>query len=101
MHCTNCKKEVVEGSEFCPYCGTKLNNEVKTLDKTTEEVEQKIKQKKKIGKGLIIVIICCIALITSAVYFTVIIDNSSDFSDLANNVFQEENKVEIEETVEK
>ena len=92
MHCTNCKKEVVEGSEFCPYCGTKLNNEVKTLDKTTEEVEQKIKQKKKIGKGLIIVIICCIVLITSAVYFTIIVDNdnSKKISSSAEDTSQQE-----------
>lgn len=95
MHCTNCKKEVVEGSEFCSYCGSKINNEVKTLDKTTEEIEQKIKQKKKIGKGLIIVIICCIALITSAVYFTIIVDNDNS-NDLENISKQEDNNTKQE-----
>lgn len=87
MHCTNCKKEVVEGSEFCSYCGSKINNEEKPLDKTTEQVEQKIKQKKKIGKGLIIVIICCIALIVSAVYFTII---SKKVSSTDENIVQQE-----------
>lgn len=38
MVCRNCKKEIPEGSEFCPYCGKNLKNET---EQVTEEKEMK------------------------------------------------------------
>ena len=32
MHCSNCKKEILEGQNFCPYCGTKVINTTDTSD---------------------------------------------------------------------
>lgn len=32
MHCSNCKKEILEGQNFCPYCGTKVINTNDTSD---------------------------------------------------------------------
>lgn len=81
MYCSKCGKEIVEGSEFCSYCGSKLSSDSETLGPINYKVydvgQTNIKPKKKIGKGLIITIICCIVLIASAIYFTIIVDNGS------------------------
>ena len=106
MYCNNCKKEVVEGSEFCPYCGNKLSSDSETLDPMNYKVydigQTSIKPKKRIGKGLIIAIICCIALIGSAIYFTIIVDNGSSkkSSSTNENIVQGNIENEIEEVVE-
>lgn len=106
MYCSNCKKEVVEGSEFCPYCGSKLSSDSETLGPKNYKVydigQTKIKPKKRIGKGLIIVIICCIALIASAIYFTIIVDNESSRKSSSTNesIVQENIENEIKEAVE-
>ena len=103
MYCNNCGKKVVEGSEFCPYCGSKIN---KANNETLGPINYKVydigqtknKPKKKIGKGLIIVIICCIALIASAIYFTIIADNGSSkkSSSTNENIVQQEDFVTYE-----
>ena len=106
MYCKNCKKEVVEGSEFCPYCGNKLSSDSETLGPMNYKVydigQTNIKPKKKIGKGLIITIICCIALIGSAIYFTIIVDNGSSrkSSSKDESIVQGNIENEIEEVVE-
>lgn len=103
MYCNNCGNEVVEGSEFCPYCGSKINKaNNETLGPMNYKVydigQNNIKPKKKIGKGLIITIICCIALIGSAIYFTIIADNGSSrkSSSTNENIAQQEDFVTYE-----
>lgn len=41
MFCSNCGKEIPDGSEFCPYCGTNLNEEIK---KEKTEVVEEVKE---------------------------------------------------------
>ncbi len=106
MICNNCRKKVVEGSEFCPYCGSKLSSDSETLGPINYKVydvgQTNIKPKKRIGKGLIIVIICCIALIASAIYFTIIADNgnSKKSSSTDESIVQGNIENEIEEAEE-
>lgn len=106
MYCSKCGKEVVEDSEFCPYCGSKLSSDSETLGPINYKVydvgQTNIKPKKKIGKGLIITIICCIALIGSAIYFTIIVDNGSSrkSSSKDESIVQGNIENEIEEVIE-
>lgn len=51
MYCSKCGKEVVEGSEFCSYCGAKLNNNERNfLEKEHINREQNSIPKRKIWR---------------------------------------------------
>ena len=98
MYCKNCKKEVVEGSEFCPYCGNKLSSDSENLGPINYKVydigQTNIKPKKRTGKGLIIVIICCVILIASAIYIVISSNSSSKKSSSTDeNIVQQEDFV--------
>lgn len=81
MRCNNCGNEVLEGSKFCNKCGNRLNDgEESNYNYTVYDIGQtNFRPKVKIGKGLIILIICCLVLIASAVY--IVISNRNSNSD--------------------
>ena len=53
MRCNNCGKEVIESSEFCPYCGNKIKN-------GSQPKDFYFYLKKFLKYGLIFIIIVCI-----------------------------------------
>lgn len=63
MLCKNCKKELPDESQFCPYCMTKFGEEKKV--ETTEPIAKKPNNKLPI---IIIAAVLCVALIVSAVF---------------------------------
>ncbi len=62
MICKNCKKELPDESQFCPYCMTKFGEEMKA--ETPELITKKPNKKLPI---IIIAVVLCVALIISAV----------------------------------
>ena len=62
--CTNCKKELPDDAVFCDNCGTKV-------DAVTEVVvQEKKKEKKGIGKGLLIagIVVVAVGLVAGVVH---------------------------------
>ncbi len=78
MYCSNCGKELKDGSNFCPNCGSKIDNYVETINVDMdssniekESINQKLKSKKKMSfrftLDFILTIIVPLAL--TCVYF--------------------------------
>ena len=75
MRCNKCGKELVEGSEFCSYCGSKINNEDTLSDKKYIDKNKILKPKEKIC-GLTLVIIIIIIIVCS-IYIVITKDNKN------------------------
>lgn len=102
MYCNKCGNKVEDGAEFCNRCGNKLSNgdEGNYNYKVYNVGQTNIKPKKKIGKGLIIVIICCLILIGSAIYI-VISSRDSNSEDVGNGVLNNYSNIPKDEILQK
>ena len=103
MICKKCKKEIVEGSEFCSYCGCKINNEDTVTNRKNTKGKQNSKRK---FYCLILAIIIVILIILASIYILISNkkdinnDNSSQNEYIQQNSITQENVENTTEIVE-
>jgi len=101
MYCSNCGKEIAEGSKFCTNCGTKVDpavNETKA-ESTVEQnkPENHSAEKKQSPKWLIPAIICAAVIIILLVVITVIKGNHKDKAEAVEEITEEVSEAALEE----
>lgn len=119
MLCSNCDKEIPDGSEFCSYCGAKqeellfcykCGHEIPadsdfcqfcgtTQPNRPQNDKNNLKEKKKVKKGLIAGIVIAAILIIAAVIVFVVI-KPFDGTKTDNSVLQKEESVTTEDPFE-
>ena len=104
MYCSKCGNKIEDDVEFCNRCGSKSSSDSETLGPINYKVydvgQTNFKPKKKIGKGLIIVIICCLILVGSAIYI-VISNRDSNSEDVGNGVSNNYSNIPKDEIIQK
>ena len=96
MRCTNCKKEVIEGSEFCSHCGSKINNEDNMTNRKNTNGEENSKSKRKFY-GLILAIIIVILIILGSIYIVTTNKKGSNNDNSSQNEYIQQNSITKEE----
>ena len=67
MKCKKCRKKLIEGSNFCTYCGTEVEKNLDVKDTKQKEEKNVLNRKKK--KLMLIVIIGIIILSVTLLIF--------------------------------
>lgn len=84
MFCGKCGNKVLDGYEFCMNCGTKVEQEVETIDSK----EDKPTWKSKIIRNKMAIIVAIIFLISIGVG-AILIDFGSPIKNVSNEIYKE------------
>jgi translation elongation factor TU len=99
MFCPNCKNNVVDGAEFCPFCGTNLKHIQQHINQLqSNNYEQSTSTSNKKITFIVSILIVLVLIVFAVVGANKLLNKNNDSS---NSIETTDNNVKITGTVEK
>lgn len=71
MYCTNCGKEIAEGSKFCTYCGAKVQQSPEPPVSPITPINPIPKKKSLLALWISLIVLLCLSALGGVLYYMI------------------------------